>query len=52
MTAMMLSGAGLPEVVSPSPRSVDTASMSVGFRLTGSAVFGRPVANSLGTDML
>jgi hypothetical protein len=52
VTAMMLSGPGLPEVVCPSPRSVDPASMLFGFRLTGSAVFGRPVAKSLGTDVL
>ena len=52
MTAIMSAGAGLAEAVSPSPGWLDTASMSVGFRPTGSAVFGRPVANSLGTDML
>ncbi len=52
MTAMMLSGLSLLEVVSPSPRSVDPASMSFGFGLIGSALFGRPGTNSFGTDML
>ncbi len=42
MVALTLSGMGLPEAVSPSPRSVDTASMPFGFRRIGSALFGSP----------